>query len=51
MMQFSVQTMKNLKDDFSTLVHKMTLLINKLADWSPVYHKTARNFPQIFCTP
>ena len=24
MMQFSVQTMKNLKDDFSTLVHKMT---------------------------
>ena len=27
----------------------MMLLINKLADWSLIYHKTARTFPQIFC--
>ena len=26
-------------------------LLNKLADWPLKYHKTARTFPQIFCTP
>ena len=27
---------------------KMMPLINKLADWPPKYHKTARTFPRIF---
>ena len=26
-------------------------MINKIADWPRNYHKTARTFPQIFCTP
>ena len=29
----------------------MMSLIKKLADWPYNYHKTARTFPQIFCTP
>ena len=33
------------------LAHKMMSLINKLADSPPNYHKTARMFHQIFCTP
>ena len=28
----------------------MKSVINKLADWPPIYNKTARAFPQIFCT-
>ena len=46
------------KDDVLTLTfacwcigHKMMSLINKLGDRPPNYHKTARTFPQIFCTP
>ena len=38
------------KDDIATFDVRMISLIKKSTDWPANYHKTARTFPQIFCT-